>query len=86
MESDTSLRLRAQRAYDGRVLLARQVHTSILHAAPAVWTRCAGHQPVSGQRDGFHPVHEGDGTATEALLNTVRAVLNESIPARWPTA
>lgn len=20
-------------------------------------TRCAGHQPVSGQRDGFHPVH-----------------------------
>ncbi|STK56156.1 Baseplate assembly protein J [Escherichia coli] len=29
---------------------------------------------------------EGDGTATEALLNTVRAVLNAEDTRRWPTA
>ncbi|ENE56149.1 putative phage baseplate assembly protein J [Escherichia coli P0304777.9] len=39
------------------MLLARQVHTSILPAAPAVWCVMRGLSAVSGKCDGFHPVH-----------------------------
>ncbi len=72
MESDTSLRLRAQRAYDG------------LSVAYEYFARSASGLVRDARAISPSPANvtvsilstEGDGTATEALLNTVRAVLN----------
>ena len=77
MESDTSLRLRAQRAYDGLSVAGPSgAYEYFARSASGLVRDARAISPSPANVTVSILSTEGDGTATEALLNTVRAVLN----------
>ncbi|EOX2329117.1 baseplate J/gp47 family protein, partial [Escherichia coli] len=77
MESDTSLRLRAQRAYDGLSVAGPSgAYEYFARSASGLVRDARAISPSPACVTVSILSTEGDGTATEALLNTVRAVLN----------
>ncbi|EHX52656.1 baseplate J-like family protein [Escherichia coli DEC13A] len=77
MESDTSLRLRAQRAYDGLSVAGPSgAYEYFARSACGLVRDARAISPSPANVTVSILSTEGDGTATEALLNTVRAVLN----------
>lgn len=76
MESDTSLRLRAQRAYDGLSVAGPSgAYEYFARSASGLVRDARAISPSPACVTVSILSTEGDGTATEALLNTVRAVL-----------
>lgn len=77
MENDTSLRLRAQRAYDGLSVAGPSgAYEYFARSASGLVRDARAISPSPANVTVSILSTEGDGTATEALLNTVRAVLN----------
>ena len=77
MESDTSLRLRAQRAYDGLSVAGPSgAYEYFARSASGLVRDARAISPSPANVTVSILSTEGDGTATEALLNTVRSVLN----------
>lgn len=77
MESDTSLRLRAQRAYDSLSVAGPSgAYEYFARSASGLVRDARAISPSPANVTVSILSTEGDGTATEALLNTVRAVLN----------
>ena len=74
MESDTSLRLRAQRAYDGLSVAGPSgAYEYFARSASGLVRDARAISPSPANVTVSILSTEGDGTATEALLNTVRA-------------
>ena len=82
MESDTSLRLRAQRAYDGLSVAGPSgAYEYFACSASGLVRDARAISPSPANVTVSILSTEGGSTAAEALLNTVRAVLNaEDIP------
>ncbi|QVT90239.1 baseplate assembly protein [Escherichia coli] len=76
MESDTALRLRAQSAFDGLSVAGPTGAYEYLPAVPATGADARASSPAPAEVVVAVLSTEGDGTATEELLTTVRNALN----------